>query len=113
MTDEDDSVGYKKPPLAGQFKRGQSGNPSGRKKNTPNFATDLDAELRETLVVEDGGRESRVTKQRAIVMALIDLAIKGDLRAISVIAGFMQKTGRVHEPAAEGSGSTAEEIEII
>jgi hypothetical protein len=113
MMRKDDDVGYKKPPKTGQFKPGQSGNPSGRKKNGPNFATDLDAELRETVVVEDGGRECRVTKQRAIVKALIALAIKGDLRAISAIAGFMQRTDRDNGPAPEAGGSTADEIEII
>lgn len=106
-------VGYKKPPKTGRFKPGQSGNPSGRKKNTPNFATDLDAELRETVVVEEGGRECRVTKQRAIVKALIALAIKGDLRAISAIVLFTEKTDRDDGKLIEGAGATADELEII
>jgi hypothetical protein len=113
MTSKEDEVGYKNPPKSGQFKPGQSGNPTGRKKNDPNFATDLEAELREIVVVDDDGRDCRVTKQRAIVKALIALAIKGDLRAISAIAVFTQKTDRDDEKPAEGAGVTGDQLEII
>jgi len=36
---EKDSVGYCRPPIAKQFKPGQSGNPRGRKKGVKNVAT--------------------------------------------------------------------------
>jgi hypothetical protein len=112
MTGEDDDVGYKKPPKSGRFKPGQSGNPSGRKKGTANFATELEAELCEMVVVDDDGRECHVTKRRAIVKTLIALAIRGDLRAISAIAMFSEKTGRDGELAEDG-GATKDELEII
>ena len=35
----DYKVGYKKPPLHTRFKKGQSGNPSGRPKGSKNFST--------------------------------------------------------------------------
>jgi len=34
MEDDDDAVGYKRPPKSKQYKPGQSGNPSGRKKKS-------------------------------------------------------------------------------
>lgn len=112
-SDDDDEVGYKRPPKSGRFSPGQSGNPSGRKKGAANFATDLDAELGEMVVIEDGGCEFQVTKQRAIVKALIALAIKGDLRAISAIALFTQKNERNDEKLVEIAGATADELEIM
>ena len=65
------------------------------------------------MVVDEDGRECRVTKQRAMVKTLIALAIKGDLRAISAIAVFTQNTERQQEGDAGGNGPTADELEII
>ncbi len=42
-----EKIGYGRPPKAGQFKPGQSGNPQGRPKGSTNLATDLSAELAE------------------------------------------------------------------
>lgn len=55
--DDDGAVGYKKPPKAHQFKPGQSGNPSGRRKAQPTFANDLADELRESITLHEKGRE--------------------------------------------------------
>jgi hypothetical protein len=53
-----------------------------------NFKTDLIAELNETVPFQENGRERRFTKQRAFVRTLIDLAIKGDIRAINAIVAL-------------------------
>src|SRR5881227_60717 len=83
--DDDGAVGYKKPPKAHQFKPGQSGNPSGRRKAPPTFASDLTEELRESITLHEKGRERRITKQRAFIKTLTTLAIKGDIRAINAL----------------------------
>lgn len=60
---EDYEVGYGKPPKRSQFKKGQSGNPEGRPKETKNLKTDLADELGETVTVRDGERVKTVSKQ--------------------------------------------------
>jgi uncharacterized protein DUF5681 len=55
-------VGYGKPPAQTRFKKGQSGNPTGRPKGTPNFATALERALEEQVVVNEGGQRRTVTK---------------------------------------------------
>ena len=110
MSDDPGGIGYGRPPQSGQFKPGQSGNPSGRKKGTLNFKSDLEAELSEIVVFNDDGQECKVTKQRAIAKALIALAMRGDLRAISAIALFTQKAGSGE--SSEGHVSS-DELEII
>ena len=110
MSDDPGGIGYGRPPQSGQFKPGQSGNPSGRKKGTLNFKSDLEAELSEIVVFNDDGQECKVTKQRAIAKALIALAMRGDLRAISAIALFTQKAGAGE--SSEGYVSS-DELEII
>ena len=79
------SVGYGKPPKHARFKPGQSGNPRGRPKGTRNLATDLNEELAEKIIVTEGGRPLKISKQRAMIKSLLAKALKGDTRAASVL----------------------------
>jgi hypothetical protein len=85
MSNDDDSVGYKKPPKHTQFKPGKSGNPKGRPKGTKNLAMDLSEELSEKIVVTEAGQQLRISKQRAMIKSLLAKALKGDTRAASVL----------------------------
>ena len=57
-------VGRGRPPLHTRFKKGQSGNPRGRRKNLPAL---LVAALNEPVVVTTGGESRRITKREAVV----------------------------------------------
>lgn len=82
---KDYEVGYGKPPKHTRFKKGSSGNPKGRPKGTKNLATDLQEELSEKLTLREGDRIAKVTKQRALLKALVAKALKGDSKAAAVI----------------------------
>ena len=58
----DDKTGYGNPPKHTQFKPGQSGNPAGRPKGAKNLKTDLEEEMRELIVVREGGNTKTVSK---------------------------------------------------
>ena len=79
------AVGYKHPPREHQFRRGQSGNPSGRPKGARNFRSELREELSEVVTVRDGEREIRVSKQRALIKSLVAAAIDGNQRAAASV----------------------------
>lgn len=74
-------VGYGKPPKATQWKKGQSGNPKGRPKGTKNFYTDLSEELAEMILVNEGGRQKKLSKQQAMIKQLVSKALAGDMAA--------------------------------
>ena len=82
---DDYEVGYGKPPKHTQFKPGESGNPKGRPKGTKNLATDLSEELAEKIVVNEGGKQLKISKQRAMIKSLLAKALKGDTRAATVL----------------------------
>jgi hypothetical protein len=94
---EDDKVGYRKPPARTRFRPGQSGNPNGRPKGSVNLRTDLRSELSEQIRIREGERSLKVSKQRAMLKALVAKALKGDARAANVVLTLV---GKLFEPEA-------------
>jgi hypothetical protein len=80
-----DSLGYGKPPSHSRFQKGQSGNPAGRPKGSPNLATELARVLKERVVVSSNGRRKTISKSEAIATQLTNKAAAGDLGAIRLV----------------------------
>jgi hypothetical protein len=104
-------VGYGKPPEATRFKPGKSGNPKGRPKGSLNLATDLSAELGEQITVREGGRQHRISKQRALVKSLMAKALQGDVRATTAVLALYARV--ISEPEEEGRPIEEDELLII
>ncbi|GHF70712.1 DUF5681 domain-containing protein [Seohaeicola zhoushanensis] len=99
MTDKMDDdgnyeVGYRKPPKASRFKPGQSGNPRGRPKNAQNVGKLLAAALAQRITIREGERTAEVSKREALIVALLNRAIKGDGRATAQVLGLIQDQDR-------------------
>lgn len=77
-----DRVGYKNPPMKGRFKKGVSGNPSGRPQGRRSFKTELREVLDAKVVVTEQGRKSKVSTTHAMLLRLRPQALNGDVRAI-------------------------------
>lgn len=78
-------VGYGRPPLSTQFKKGQSGNPKGRPQGSKNATTLLKEALSEQVIVTENGRRRTITKKEAIVMQIVNKAASGDHRSIQLL----------------------------
>lgn len=89
--DDDYEVGYGKPPKHTRFKPGQSGNPRGRPRKTKELHKLIQAELDQTIPIQEAGREKRITKREAIIKQLINRAIKGDAKASQFILAHLEK----------------------
>lgn len=110
MSDDTDNggeseVGYKKPPKHTRFKKGRSGNPKGRAKGKRNIKTDLAEELSGTIRLTEGGAQRQVTRQRALVKAMLARAIQGDVKFASFILNL---AAELHEANAETPQETYE-----
>lgn len=79
------AVGKGKPPLHSRFKKGQSGNPNGRRKGFKNLATLAKKALNERVTVVENGQRKRITKLEAILKQLTNKATSGDQRAIRLV----------------------------
>lgn len=111
-TNDDDRVGYKRPPKASRFKPGQSGNPKGRPKHARNLKTEFLEELSQVIRVREGDREMKISKQRAFVKALVAAAIKGDMRAANALVSFCTRAfGDENDESLKGPAT--EDLEIL
>ena len=90
---ENDSVGYCRPPVAKQFKPGQSGNPRGRKKGVKNVATIFNEALYRPVKIRTTGGVRTLPKIEAIVEVIMNKALAGDTAAVSRIVELAHKLG--------------------
>ena len=108
----DYKVGYRNPPRATRFKRGRSGNPKGRPKDSRKLATDLAAELGERITVREEGRPRRISKQRALIKSLMAKALQGDVRANATILALYARI--ICEPADDANDEIqVDELQIL
>jgi Family of unknown function (DUF5681) len=100
-------VGYRNPPLATRFQKGQSGNPAGRPKKLPSFRDVLESELAEKIRITEDDLNYAVTKQQAIAKALVAAALRGDMRAITAITNLTAVGEEEHDVEDNGADRAA------
>ena len=93
MNDPSYKTGYKKPPRRSQFKKGSSGNPSGRPKARNDFVSALVLVLQQKITAEQNGRKCKLSKLQAIVIRLMNRAVKGDIGAIKLLSRYHLRRG--------------------
>jgi hypothetical protein len=82
-------VGYGRPPKATRFKKGQSGNVTGRKKREKLMCEILADTLNERVVVNDGGTSRSISKKEAWAKQFVNKAALGDPRYVRLLADLM------------------------
>src|SRR5258708_35805781 len=87
----EDEVGYKHPPLNSQFRRGQSGNPRGRRKGQRNVATEVTEILSQSVTVHQGDKCRRVSRGRALDLILMSKAQNDDDMAVKAMVYCVKK----------------------
>jgi len=113
MSDSEDDVGYKRPPVKTQFKKGASGNPKGRPKGVRNFRTDVKETLAQPVQVTEAGRSRSISTQRAGLERLRQKALQGDDRALDKLLQLAERHAE-EDTAAAAEGKIADhELEIL
>ena len=107
------SVGYGRPPVAKQFKPGQSGNPRGRRKGVKNVATIFNNALYRPIKIRIAGRARTLPKIEAIVEVMMSKALAGDIAAVSKILELAHKLGGFEFLANSASFSANREASAL
>ena len=71
-------VGRGKPPLATRWRQGQSGNPTGKRRQEPTYGDLLNRILSERVTGHENGRTISMTRRKAWAKSLVNGAIAGD-----------------------------------
>jgi hypothetical protein len=86
-------IGYGKPPISKQFRKGVSGNLSGRPKRQSDPIDPghlLEAIDNEEVIVMDNGRRKRMSKAEISFRQLMTKAARGDLKAARLVVKMAQ-----------------------
>jgi len=94
---EDEDIGYKKPPKASQWKPGQCGNPKGRPKKIKDFSKLLDLELGQPVQITINGQLQTLTKGEFIVKNIVNSAMKSDRAAQKLVVASMKSNQAIEE----------------
>jgi len=106
----DYEIGYAKPPEHTRFKKGVSGNPSGRPKRTAGFDEELIREFNSPLTINENGKRRQIPKVRGIVKQMTNKALAGDIRAARVVLPLYQQA---QNRAAQSAVEDAKELERL
>ena len=79
--DDDQLIGYGRPPEQSKFKPGQSGNPNGRPPKSKNKKRILTEMLFEPVTVSLGQQRTRLTRLEVMIRTTVNKAVQGDARA--------------------------------
>lgn len=115
IKDDDYEVGYGKPPKAGQFKKGKSGNPKGRPKASKNVGKVLEDTFYRKIMITEKGVRREVTMLEAIFQQVVHGAVKGDIRHVDRVLKLLpvlQDALASAETAAESTAQTDPQADI-
>ena len=91
------TVGYKHPPEHSRFKKGQSGNPRGRRRKTVTVADIVAEELQSTVFISENGQRIKINKLRLFFKQALNRAISGNAQSFvhaMKIADILERMNR-------------------
>lgn len=99
MLDNNEPIGYKKPPRHSRFKPGRSGNPKGRPRNqTKSFKEYVLKELEVKIWVTENNKKHKMTKCEAIMKSLVNDFARNDKKiSTSLMQALISIEERIEE----------------
>jgi hypothetical protein len=93
-------VGFARPPREHQFKKGQSGNASGRPRGSRSIDSVFGDLFRRRTTIRIGSTEQRVPMIEALGYALLTKGLKGDTQSLKLLFGLFAQISEQSQNAA-------------
>jgi hypothetical protein len=119
MTDERDegdnenSVGYGRPPEATRFAPGKSGNPRGRPKGSRSFGAILMGLIRQKISITENGKTRRVPVLEGMLRRLVNDALRSDAGAQKLLFSLVHRYGDAPDATIKLADILAEDQAIL
>ena len=86
-------VGFGKPPKATRFKKGQSGNPAGKKKGKRSVRTQVEKFFRTPISVTEAGQQRELLPEVVAMKKLFNKVASGDVQAMRLFFTLRREYG--------------------
>lgn len=87
----DYAVGYGRPPKSTQWKKGQTGNPKGRKKGSKSIKTIVRGLFNRRVKVRDGDGVRKIAALEAMFLRFLERAMNGDAKAAAFLLDYYEE----------------------
>jgi hypothetical protein len=106
------TVGYKQPPEHSRFKKGQSGNPRGRRRKTVTVADVVAEELQSTVFISENGQRIKINKLRLFFKQALNRAISGNSQSFVHAMKIADALERINRFSAKSATTNARHVDI-
>jgi hypothetical protein len=93
------AVGRGRPPKHSQFKKGQSGNPGGKRKRPPTFVEMVSAVMATDIVVTIEGKRQKTNPVQALLLRQVQDGLRGNARSAALALAYFKSHGTLEAPA--------------
>jgi hypothetical protein len=109
-TTQNYEVGYGKPPKETRFRKGTSGNPTGRPKKPIDFDAALLREAQSTIPITENGRKIHVSKHNVALKQLLNNAMKGTASAQRI---YFEASRQAFQNVAQSQAEDTRELKRL
>jgi hypothetical protein len=110
---DDYEVGYGRPPRRTQFRKGRSGNPSGRPRGTKNLRTIVKRELNSPIQIREDGKPRTIRRNEAIVKGMVADALQGKDRPRERLLDYAERIEQAEEQTTQVTDITQKDRDIL
>ena len=103
-------IGYKNPPSPSKFKKGVSGNPDGRPKNSPSLFEMLLNEMDKRVPIKTNGKPSKMRNGRLVAMQLVKSAANGKIQSQALLFKQIEKAEARRDAKKTKAEAAAKEL---